>query len=243
MMGVSTETVLNWEKDKTRPVASQFRPLVEFLGYDPSLPRAATRGKATTLRRQPLPDRQASPLGCRQFEALPRWHLAHLARPAKRVGGVPQQRGYDARQPAFAKASALTDRPQRLPMHGLGRLPLEAHYHRMMRVCWFSVLIACLAAMAAIGPPALARTAAGSPAQVGSVAAAAPLPSHHRNDCGQAPCALMAGYTAACPASAPILSDPAVDLPSAAAEHRYWPLGLAELAGRRPLPNPFPPKR
>lgn len=129
------------------------------------------------------------------------------------------------------------------PMRSLGRLTLEAHYHRMMRVCWFSVLVACLAAMAAIGPPALARTAAGSDTQIGSVVAAAPLTSHHRHDCGQAPCALMAGYTSACQASAPILSAPAIDLPSPAAEHRYWPLGLAELAGQRPLPNPLPPKR
>lgn len=130
----------------------------------------------------------------------------------------------------------------KLPMRSLGRLTLEAHYDCMMRVCWLSMLIACLAAMAAIGPPALARTAAGPLAQVGSVVAAARLPSHHRHDCGQAPCALMVGYTATCPASAPLLSAPAIDLPSAAAEHRYWPLGLAELAGQRPLPNPLPPK-
>jgi DNA-binding XRE family transcriptional regulator len=36
MLGVSTDTVVNWEKDKTTPVASQFRPVVAFLGYDPT---------------------------------------------------------------------------------------------------------------------------------------------------------------------------------------------------------------
>jgi transposase len=35
-LGVSTDTVVNWEKDKTMPVASQFRPVVAFLGYDPT---------------------------------------------------------------------------------------------------------------------------------------------------------------------------------------------------------------
>lgn len=35
-MGILTETYLNWEKGHTEPVASQFRPVVAFLGYDPS---------------------------------------------------------------------------------------------------------------------------------------------------------------------------------------------------------------
>jgi DNA-binding XRE family transcriptional regulator len=36
MLGVSTDTVVNWEKDKSEPVAAQFRPVVAFLGYDPT---------------------------------------------------------------------------------------------------------------------------------------------------------------------------------------------------------------
>ena len=36
LMGVSAETVANWEKGKTQPVPSQFRPIVDFLGYDPT---------------------------------------------------------------------------------------------------------------------------------------------------------------------------------------------------------------
>ena len=35
-MGIGTDTYANWEKGKTEPVAAQFRPVVEFLGYDPT---------------------------------------------------------------------------------------------------------------------------------------------------------------------------------------------------------------
>jgi transcriptional regulator with XRE-family HTH domain len=35
-MGIDRWTYLNWEKGKTQPVAAQFRPVVAFLGYDPS---------------------------------------------------------------------------------------------------------------------------------------------------------------------------------------------------------------
>jgi len=36
MLGVSTDTVINWATDKTIPVAAQFRPVVALLGYDPT---------------------------------------------------------------------------------------------------------------------------------------------------------------------------------------------------------------
>jgi DNA-binding transcriptional regulator YiaG len=32
MLGVSTDTVVNWEKGRTKPVPAQFRPVVTFLG-------------------------------------------------------------------------------------------------------------------------------------------------------------------------------------------------------------------
>jgi transcriptional regulator with XRE-family HTH domain len=35
-MGVLTETYANWKRDKTKPVASQCRPVVAFLGSDPT---------------------------------------------------------------------------------------------------------------------------------------------------------------------------------------------------------------
>jgi len=50
-MGVSTETVLNWEKDKTRPVPSQFRPLVVFLGFDPTPPGTSLKDRLEAKRR------------------------------------------------------------------------------------------------------------------------------------------------------------------------------------------------
>jgi transcriptional regulator with XRE-family HTH domain len=35
-MGIQRDTYVNWEKGRTEPVASQFRPIVAFLGYDPT---------------------------------------------------------------------------------------------------------------------------------------------------------------------------------------------------------------
>jgi transcriptional regulator with XRE-family HTH domain len=35
-MGIGTETYANWEKDKTKPVASQCAPVIGFLGSDPT---------------------------------------------------------------------------------------------------------------------------------------------------------------------------------------------------------------
>ena len=35
-MGIWAETYANWEKGKSEPVAAQFRPVVLFLGYDPT---------------------------------------------------------------------------------------------------------------------------------------------------------------------------------------------------------------
>ena len=36
LMGVAIATVVNWEKDRYQPVAAQFPPVIEFLGYDPT---------------------------------------------------------------------------------------------------------------------------------------------------------------------------------------------------------------
>jgi transcriptional regulator with XRE-family HTH domain len=35
-MSIGRDTYVNWEKGKTKPVASQFRPVVAFLDYDPT---------------------------------------------------------------------------------------------------------------------------------------------------------------------------------------------------------------
>jgi transcriptional regulator with XRE-family HTH domain len=52
-MGILTETYANWEKDKTQPVAAQFRPVREFLGYDPT-PAARTLAERVQARRRVL---------------------------------------------------------------------------------------------------------------------------------------------------------------------------------------------
>jgi transcriptional regulator with XRE-family HTH domain len=53
MLGVSKDTVVNWEKDKTKPVAAQFRPVVAFLGYDPA-PEPQTLAERVEAKRRRL---------------------------------------------------------------------------------------------------------------------------------------------------------------------------------------------
>jgi hypothetical protein len=52
-MGIQRDTYLHWEKDKTRPVASQFRPVVAFLGYDPT-PAPETLSERLKAKRREL---------------------------------------------------------------------------------------------------------------------------------------------------------------------------------------------
>jgi transcriptional regulator with XRE-family HTH domain len=52
-MGVSAETISDWEMDKTEPVASQFRPVVAFLGYDP-MPGPSTLAERLQAKRRAL---------------------------------------------------------------------------------------------------------------------------------------------------------------------------------------------
>jgi transcriptional regulator with XRE-family HTH domain len=52
-MGIDTWTYLNWEKDKTVPVATRFRPVVAFLGYDPT-PEPTTLAKRLEAKRRTL---------------------------------------------------------------------------------------------------------------------------------------------------------------------------------------------
>lgn len=51
-MGVSAETIANWEKGKTEPVPSQFRPVVAFLGYDPAPTPASLAERVEAKRRR-----------------------------------------------------------------------------------------------------------------------------------------------------------------------------------------------
>jgi transcriptional regulator with XRE-family HTH domain len=52
-LGVSTETVVNWENGRTGPVAAQFRPVVVFLGYDPT-PKPQTLGERLEAKQRSL---------------------------------------------------------------------------------------------------------------------------------------------------------------------------------------------
>jgi transcriptional regulator with XRE-family HTH domain len=52
-MGIGVETYANWEKSKTEPVTSQFRPLVTFLGYD-STPAPSTLAARLQAKRRAL---------------------------------------------------------------------------------------------------------------------------------------------------------------------------------------------
>ena len=50
-MSVSAETVSNWENGKTEPITSRFRPVVDFLGYDPTPPPATLAERLLAKRR------------------------------------------------------------------------------------------------------------------------------------------------------------------------------------------------
>jgi transcriptional regulator with XRE-family HTH domain len=52
-MVVAVETLINWEKDWTKPVATQFRPVLDFLAYDP-LPAPATLAERVQAKRRQL---------------------------------------------------------------------------------------------------------------------------------------------------------------------------------------------
>jgi transcriptional regulator with XRE-family HTH domain len=52
-MGVSAETVANWENGKTAPVPAHFGPVVAFLGYDP-MPTSTTLAERVRAKRRVL---------------------------------------------------------------------------------------------------------------------------------------------------------------------------------------------
>jgi transcriptional regulator with XRE-family HTH domain len=52
-MDICTETYANWESGKTTPVASQFRPVINFLSYDPT-PEPTTLAERLQFKRRAL---------------------------------------------------------------------------------------------------------------------------------------------------------------------------------------------
>jgi transcriptional regulator with XRE-family HTH domain len=84
-MGISTGTYTNWEKGKTQPVAAQFRPIVTFLGYDPT-PEPTTLAERLEAKRRTLGvtfDQVAkvSQMGSGHLDPLPQRHMAHPTKP------------------------------------------------------------------------------------------------------------------------------------------------------------------
>jgi len=51
-IGILTETYANWEKDKTRPVASRFQLVMAFLSYDPTPTPKALAERLDAKRRR-----------------------------------------------------------------------------------------------------------------------------------------------------------------------------------------------
>lgn len=101
-MGIVKETYANWEKNKTKPVAAQFRPVRTFLGYDPS-PEATTLAERVEARRRDLGvtfDQIAGHLG---------WDPATLTRYLNGTWRMPANRMVALELLLSAKSSDLTD--------------------------------------------------------------------------------------------------------------------------------------
>jgi transcriptional regulator with XRE-family HTH domain len=95
-MGIGTDTYANWENGRTKPVAAQFRPVVEFLGYDPT-PEAKTLRERLEIKRRTLGatfDQMAKHLG---------WDRATLTRYLKGTWRMPP-----ARAEAFERLLSAT---------------------------------------------------------------------------------------------------------------------------------------
>jgi transcriptional regulator with XRE-family HTH domain len=116
-MGIGTETYANWENDKTEPVASQFRPVVAFLGYDPT-PEANTLAERLEAKRRGLGvtfDQIAGYLG---------WDPATLTRYLNGTWRIPANRMAALELLLSAESTDLTD-IHRLPRR-LRRSPRSA---------------------------------------------------------------------------------------------------------------------
>ena len=115
-MEICKEACTNWEKDKTKPVAAQFRPVVTFLGYDPS-PQARTMAERVEAKRRGLGvtfDQIAGHLG---------WDPATLSRYLNGTWRIPANRMAALELLLSARSTDLTD-IHRLPrrLHRSGRV-------------------------------------------------------------------------------------------------------------------------
>jgi hypothetical protein len=91
-MGIDLWTYINWEKDKTRPVAARFRPVAIFLGYDstpPEQPAGTRGGKEKGDRRHLQPDRADLGWDRASFTRLLQLDLAAVSEPANSAWSLP----------------------------------------------------------------------------------------------------------------------------------------------------------
>ena len=72
-LGCDLFTYINWEKDRTQPVASRFRPVLDFLGYDP-MPEPQTLGERLEAKRR------ATGMTFDQVSAYLQWDPGSLSR-------------------------------------------------------------------------------------------------------------------------------------------------------------------
>ncbi len=87
-MGILTETFANWENGKTEPVAAQFRPVMEFLGYDPT-PAPKTLAERLEAKRRALGitfEQAAKYLG---WDPIPEWDKAPFTHQINLLGSIP----------------------------------------------------------------------------------------------------------------------------------------------------------
>ena len=54
LLGVSTETILNWELDYKKPSINHIGKLIQFLGYDPVLPNPSSIAELLLAKRREL---------------------------------------------------------------------------------------------------------------------------------------------------------------------------------------------
>ncbi|MER0170157.1 MAG: transcriptional regulator [Nitrosomonas sp.] len=54
LLGVSTETILNWELNYRKPGINHIGKLIEFLGYDPELPNPSSTAELLLAKRREL---------------------------------------------------------------------------------------------------------------------------------------------------------------------------------------------
>jgi transcriptional regulator with XRE-family HTH domain len=101
-MGVCKATYVNWENDKAKPVTAQFKPVVQFVGYDPT-PEARTLAERLEAKRRDLGvtfDQIAGYLG---------WDPATLTRYLNGTWRIPANRMAALELLLSAKSTDLTD--------------------------------------------------------------------------------------------------------------------------------------